>query len=282
MPLGKPTWLFGICHVWGALGRGGQIAGRFGGIVTAVLVSPVNWGEGHGGKEAKDFLHRPIQAEELASSRNRLAEKQKGISFGKMKFISFLLLGLLSYLSWGETVDPTPKFSQELQEKAADGDADAQYQLGDCYFFGLGVKRDMVEGVSWYRKAAEAGQMKAQFNLGGCFHEGRGIEPDLRAAIRWWRKSAGQDYAPAQISIGDCYIFGKGLSQDEQEGVRWFRKAAAQNYPAAQHRLGNCYYHGQGVRKDLAQAIQWYRKAAAQGYQASQRALRELGDEGAD
>jgi len=36
------------------------------------------------------------------------------------------------------------------------------------------------------------------------------------------------------------------------------------------------------VRKDLAQAIQWYRKAAAQGYQASQRALRELGDEGAD
>ena len=62
MPLGKPTWLFGICHIGGALGRGGQIAGRFGGIVTAVLVFPVNRGEGHGGKEAKDFLHRFIQA----------------------------------------------------------------------------------------------------------------------------------------------------------------------------------------------------------------------------
>ena len=90
-----------------------------------------------------------------------------GIILESMNWITFLLLGLLSCLSWGETVEPTPKFSQELKGKAEDGDADAQYQIGDCYFFGLGVKRDMVEGVSWYRKAAEAGQMKAQFNLGG-------------------------------------------------------------------------------------------------------------------
>jgi len=280
--LREPTRFYWVSHIGRALGRGGQVTGWFGRIVTAFLVFPINWGEGHGGNEAKDHLHGLIQADGLASSRNWLANQQKGISFGKMKWNIFFLLWIISCLSWGETVESTPKFSQELKGKAADGDADAQYQLGDCYFFGLGVKRDMVEGVSWYRKAAQAGQMKAQFNLGGCFHEGMGVEPDLMEAIRWWRKSAGQDFAPAEISIGDCYIFGKGLSQDEQEGVRWFRKAAAQNYPAAQHRLGNCYYHGQGVRKDLAQAIQWYRKAAAQGYQASQRALRELGDEGAD
>ena len=282
MTLGKPTWLFWVCHVGGALGRWGQVAGRLGGVVIVALVFPINGCESHGCKEAKDFLHLPIQASGLTPSRNRLAKNQKGISFGEMKWISFLLFGLLSCLSWGETVEPTPKFSQELQEKAANGDADAQFQLGDCYFFGLGVPKDMREGVSWYRKAAEAGQIKAQFNLGGCFHEGMGVEPDLMAAIQWWRKSAGQDYAPAEISIGDCYIFGKGLTQDEAEGVRWFRKAAAQNYPAAQHRLGNCYYHGQGVRKDLVQSIQWYRKAAAQGYRPSQRALRDLGDDGSD
>lgn len=200
----------------------------------------------------------------------------------KMKWAAYFLLGLLFCPSWGEGLNSAPKFSEELRNKAADGDADAQFQLGDCYFFGLGVPKDMREGASWYRKAAEAGQMKAQFNLGGCFHEGMGVEPDLMAAIQWWRKSAGQDYAPAEISIGDCYIFGKGLAQDEEEGVRWFRKAAAQNYPAAQHRLGNCYYHGQGVRKDLVQSIQWYRKAAAQGYRPSQRALRDLGDNGSD
>ena len=75
MPLGKPTRLLWVSHIGRALGRGGQIAGRFGGIVTAVLVSPVNRGEGHGGKEAKNFLHRLIQADGLASSRNRLANQ---------------------------------------------------------------------------------------------------------------------------------------------------------------------------------------------------------------
>ena len=73
MPLGKPTWLLWVSHVGRSLCRGGQIAGRFGGIVTAILVTPVNRGEGHGGKEAKDFLHRLIQADGSASSRNRLA-----------------------------------------------------------------------------------------------------------------------------------------------------------------------------------------------------------------
>ena len=212
--------------------------------------------------------------------KDEACENELHDQFLTMKIIGFLGLLAVAGSAWAEEPPQLPPYSAALEEQAKGGDADAQYQLGDCYFFGLGVKRDMVEGASWYRKAAEAGQMKAQFNLGGCFHEGMGVEPDLMAAIRWWRKSAGQDYAPAEISIGDCYIFGKGVGRDEEEGVRWFRKAAAQNYAAAQHRLGNCYYHGKGVRKDLAQAIQWYRQASEQGYKPSQRALRELGDRG--
>ena len=91
-----------------------------------------------------------------------------------MKIIG--LLGVLAVVggAFAEDLPKPPPYSAELEEQAKGGDADAQYQIGDCYFFGLGVKRDTVEGVSWYRKAAEAGQMKAQFNLGGCFQEGMG------------------------------------------------------------------------------------------------------------
>ena len=63
MPLGKPARLFRVCHVGGSLGRWGQVAGRLGGVVIVALVFPINGCESHGYKEAKDFLHLPIQAD---------------------------------------------------------------------------------------------------------------------------------------------------------------------------------------------------------------------------
>ncbi|NDB94747.1 MAG: sel1 repeat family protein [Verrucomicrobia bacterium] len=222
------------------------------------------------------FFIPMIQGVFKSPSRIRLAPVCFSISLIQMHIFLGLIVSLFPVFCMAGKAEPPPKYSQELQQQADSGDADAQFHVGDCYFFGLGIPKDQRKGVNWYRKAAEAGQMQAQFNLGGCLHEGLGIEPNLMEAIQWWRRSAGQDYAPAQISIGDCYIFGKGLPQDEEEGVRWFRKAAMQNYPAAQHRLGNCYFNGQGVRSDVVQAIQWYRKAADQGYQPSIRALQKL------
>ncbi|MCD7798298.1 MAG: SEL1-like repeat protein, partial [Akkermansiaceae bacterium] len=38
--------------------------------------------------------------------------------------------------------------------KAEQGDAEAQYELGVCYFKGEGVEKDEKEAVRWYRKAA--------------------------------------------------------------------------------------------------------------------------------
>jgi TPR repeat protein len=37
------------------------------------------------------------------------------------------------------------------------GHSEAQYYLGSCYHNGQGVQQDYVEGVKWYRKAAEQG-----------------------------------------------------------------------------------------------------------------------------
>ena len=110
----------------------------------------------------------------MLSSRKRLAKTKLGFSFDKMRFLSLLFLLWVGWWNSAQTEEiPTP-FSTALQEKAEGGDEDSQFQLGDCYFFGLGVKKDQREGVAWYRRAAEQGQMKAQFNLGGCLHEGLG------------------------------------------------------------------------------------------------------------
>ena len=49
---------------------------------------------------------------------------------------------------------------------AEQGDANAQYNLGNMYIYGNGVPENDTEAVKWYRLAAEQGQANAQYNLG--------------------------------------------------------------------------------------------------------------------
>ena len=66
------------------------------------------------------------------------------------------------YISYSQTTDDYIKY-----KKAADqGDAEAQYNLGDAYRLGAGVPEDYEQAVYWYRKAADQGDAEAQFILG--------------------------------------------------------------------------------------------------------------------
>ena len=55
----------------------------------------------------------------------------------------------------------TPAEFQKLLEEAQEGNAIAQFQLGNCYRLGDGVARDDVQAVTWYLKAAEQNIVEA-------------------------------------------------------------------------------------------------------------------------
>ena len=57
----------------------------------------------------------------------------------------------------------------QMRHVAEQGDVDAQFNLGWCYYMGEGVPQDKVEAAKWYRKAAERGNVLAQCNLGWCY-----------------------------------------------------------------------------------------------------------------
>jgi TPR repeat protein len=48
------------------------------------------------------------------------------------------------------------------------------------------VKKDEVEAVSWYRKAADQGDTLALHNLGGCYGSGRGVAKDEVEKYALW------------------------------------------------------------------------------------------------
>ena len=125
------------------------------------------------------------------------------------------------------------KHFEETQAKAEQGDAEAQYGLGICYYDGLGVTKNAVEAVKWFRKAAEQNDAEAQEELGGCYERGEGVAKDEGEAVKWFRKAAEQNSASAQYVLGIRYNKGQGVAKDEGEAVKWFRKAAEQNYNGA-------------------------------------------------
>ena len=47
------------------------------------------------------------------------------------------------------------------------------------------MAKDQAEAVKWYRKAAEQNHAEAQYNLGICFYKGEGVAKDQVEAYKW-------------------------------------------------------------------------------------------------
>ena len=80
-----------------------------------------------------------------------------------VKWLAAALIALgLNQAVWADGV---PNFQKTLQA-AEQGNAQAQYNLGNMYAQGRGVRQDDAQATQWFRKSAEQGNAKAQFNLG--------------------------------------------------------------------------------------------------------------------
>ena len=135
------------------------------------------------------------------------------------------------------------------QRSAAQGFALAQGAMGCFLFDGRGVpKKSRIEGLKYYKKAAEQGLPDACYCVGDSFEFGRGCLVNVSDAIVWYRKA---------IELGNCTrskeaLDRLGLSYDgEKERIESEQKAA----------------------KDAADAIQRARMAAAAAVADAKRKL---------
>ena len=75
---------------------------------------------------------------------------------------------------------------REWKPLAEQGDSDAQFNLGQMYYYGRGVPRNYKTAVKWFRLAAEQGDADAQYNLGAMHENGRGVLQDDKTAVKWY------------------------------------------------------------------------------------------------
>jgi len=90
-----------------------------------------------------------------------------------------------------------------LREIALGGNADAQLLLGTMLFNGEGVEADYIEGLRWFKSAADAGNPAAAFALASAYRTGAGTARNDAEARRYFerdRKSTRLNSSHANIS----------------------------------------------------------------------------------
>lgn len=126
---------------------------------------------------------------------------------------------------------------KELNLRAKNGDPEAQFILGNMYYFAREVNEDYNEAAKWYLKAAEQGHAEAQLNIGFMYEKGKGLPQNYSESFKWYTKAAEQGLAAAQFNIGFMYYVGKGTARNYPKALKWLRKAAMQEYGQAQKLL---------------------------------------------
>jgi TPR repeat protein len=155
------------------------------------------------------------------------------------RWASIVLLGVLALSPVGARAGMTPPEVEQFEKckrQASAGDAEAQRELGELYYLGIGVQRDDSAAFSWYLKSAEKGNIQAHWEVGMCYQYATGVAKDYLKAAENYRKAAEQGFVPAQTCLAECYKKGVGVLKDEVEALAYYSLAARTNDNARKDR----------------------------------------------
>jgi len=159
--------------------------------------------------------------------------------------------------------------SASLQSRAAQGDADAQYEMAMADLNFAGTPQNFEQTFNYLRLAGEQGHVKAQFQLAVFLSRkwwSAHFQP--QEAARLFEDLIERGDAETQFFIGE--VRRKGIRmpevypQDYAEARRLYELAAAQGHTEAMFMRGILSEFGQGGAQDFAAAEQWFRQAAAE------------------
>lgn len=192
----------------------------------------------------------------------------------------YLLIALLFLLPASALADGAPP---ALSQAAEQGDAQAQYELGEMYFSGaIGGAPDYPTAAAYFLKAAEQGVGMAQLRLGFLYAEKHfpGMASDYEKAEYWFKKAAIQNAGDARFRLGNFYR-NYVKPPDLNRAITWIRLAATGGHATAQYDLSVMLKNGDGAAVDMERALYWRKRAANNGVMAAlvDLARKDGGDE---
>jgi hypothetical protein len=168
-----------------------------------------------------------------------------------------MLLGQLYFN--GEGVDKDVQMALYWYEKAAaQGFSDAQYRLGVLYFNGKKeIPKDYNKAYHWLTQALENGNQDAKPKLEGLFEMESGQVVNLHESPEVLQQVAATGNKQARYLLAEKLLTGTGVEQDQKKAINILKEDAKQGFIKAQKRLGELYFYGDGLEKDYFEAYAW-------------------------
>lgn len=115
---------------------------------------------------------------------------------------------------------------KEFVKKADEGYGEVQNKLGECFFLGMGVPKDMKKAKKYFELAVQNESSQGMINLG--FLSAKGIAGDRNCeyAERLYLKAYELGDIEAATCLGEMYIYGMGdVLPDVSKGFSFLKEA---------------------------------------------------------
>lgn len=131
---------------------------------------------------------------------------------------------------------------------------------------------DFDAAVRYWMPAANNGNADAQFNMGQAFKLGRGVVTSLADAEIWYRRAAEQGHLQSEDNLGlTLFTMGK-----REEAMPFIRRSAARGEARTQFLLGTAHYNGDLAEKDWPRAYALIHRASETGLSLAKSRIIEL------
>lgn len=126
--------------------------------------------------------------------------------------------------------------------------------------------------VKQWREPALKGDADAQFNMGQAYKMGRGVKADLNVALDWYKKAAAQGHLQAADSYGHLLHYQGKIP----ESLPYLKTSADRGDPRAQYLLATELFNGAHIEKDWVRAYALMTRASSAGMAPASRSLAQM------
>lgn len=131
------------------------------------------------------------------------------------------------------------------------------------------TRGDYAGAIAKWRGAAANGDADAQFNLAQAYKLGKGVPADLKIAEDLYAKAARSGHLQAADNYG-LLLFQTGR---REEAMAWIVPSAERGEPRAQYVLATAHFNGDLVPRDRVRAYALMSNAAAAGLDQAKQSL---------
>lgn len=128
---------------------------------------------------------------------------------------------------------------REWRDPAKNGDADAQFNMGQAYKLGRGVKQDLGIAADWYLHAARQGHLQASDSLGHLHH----YQGKVKEALPYLEASSARGEARAQYLLATELFNGVHMPKDWVRSYALMTRASASGLAPASRNLAEMDKH---------------------------------------